>query len=144
MRPALAMLMVSLAVAEVACVNARGTSGLEAIEGGRWVLVELNGQPAQSSDSAHRPWIQFSGAEGTVSGNGGCNRFAGKYTRADSSLHLTQLLSTKMACAANPLNAQEQKYLGVLESADYFSIANDTLSLFDTAAQPPRVARFAR
>ena len=140
MRPVFAILVVSLA----ACVNARGRATFDAIEGNRWVLVELNGQSSQSSDSAHRPWIQFSGTEGTVSGNGGCNRFAGKYTRVDSSLHITQLLSTKMACVLNPLNAQEQQYLGILTSADYFSIANDTLSLFDTAARPPRVARFAR
>lgn len=141
LRPVLVMIFASLAAG---CVNARGRTSLDAIEGPRWTLVELNDQSAQASDSAHRPWIQFSASDGTVSGNGGCNRFGGKYTRSDSSLHLAQLVSTKMACALNPLNAQEQQYLGVLAAADYFSIAGDTLSLFDTEAQTPRVARFVR
>jgi len=141
LRPVFAMIFASLALG---CVNARGRTSLDAIEGPRWTLVELNGRSAQAADSAHRPWIQFSATDGTVSGNGGCNRFGGKYARTDSSLHLTQLVSTKMACALNPLNTQEQQYLGVLTAADYFSIAGDTLSLFDTAAQVPRVARFVR
>jgi len=138
------VIVLIFALLAVGCVNVRGRTSLDAIEGPRWTLVELNGQSVQASDSAHRPWIQFSAADERVSGNGGCNRFGGKYTRTDSSLHLAQLVSTKMACALNPLNAQEQQYLGVLTAADYFSIASDTLSLFDTAAPAPRVARFVR
>ena len=74
-------------------------------------------------------FIQF-GAEGKVSGNGGCNRFGGAYTQDGTALSFGPLMSTKMACM---ILSDEQKFFDVLANTKQAEITHLTLVLKDEA-----------
>ncbi|MDI4664330.1 META domain-containing protein [Xanthobacter autotrophicus] len=54
------------------------------------------------------------GADGAVSGTGGCNRYSGKAKLAGASLRFGALSASRMACTPAVI-AQEQKFLLALE-----------------------------
>jgi heat shock protein HslJ len=67
------------------------------------------------------------GAEGRVSGNSGCNNYAGDYRVEGDSISFTRLLSTKRACINEGANQQETRYLSALESAGRYQLRDDQL-----------------
>lgn len=72
------------------------------------------------------------GADGRLSGNGGCNGFSGAYTAQGTSLRITALTATEMACARPPgADEQEQGYFAALRSVRTFEQVGDTLTLLD-------------
>jgi heat shock protein HslJ len=68
-------------------------------------------------------------SEGQVSGNGGCNSFAGSYEVQGSQLVFTDIVSTLVACADEALTAQEQQYVGALQTAGEFEVTGDQLTI---------------
>lgn len=76
--------------------------------------------------------IEF-GADGTISGSGGVNRFTGIYEYTpDGSITIGTLGQTKMAGPDN-LMAQEAAFVAVLQSATAWSVTNNTLDLRDAS-----------
>jgi heat shock protein HslJ len=65
-----------------------------------------------------------------LSGNSGCNRVLGGFQLAGDQLRFSQLISTKMACAADVM-AFEQQYLKALEQVRQWSIDKRSLLLQD-------------
>ena len=65
-----------------------------------------------------------------LSGNSGCNRLLGGFQLAGERLRFSQLISTKMACAADVM-AFEQQYLKALEQVRQWSIDKRSLLLQD-------------
>jgi len=79
-----------------------------------WVVTEIAGKPAISGSE---PTLAFD-ADGKVSGNGTCNRYAGASTIEGATLKFGALISTKMACVGEGLNEQETAYLSALGTAE--------------------------
>ncbi len=67
-------------------------------------------------------------ADGTVSGNGGCNSFSGAYTTDGNAITIGPLASTMMACAEDVMQ-QEAAYLAALQSAATYQVMGDTMQL---------------
>ncbi len=83
-------------------------------------------------DGKDLPNLRFEDG-GRVTGNGGCNRFFGRYETGDEGLlKFGMLASTKMAC--DDL-AGETQFLQQLESVRRFRLDGIRLSLADEAGQ---------
>jgi heat shock protein HslJ len=76
---------------------------------GNWRIEALNGR---SVIRGTFPTVSFD--KGRVSGNAGCNRFAGSYNFARGRLSAGPLASTRMACTDRTRNQQETAILGLL------------------------------
>lgn len=123
------------------CTSARGGTEAGTLERTDWRLVELNGHQAVGADLARRPWLRLDVDSGRVVGSAGCNRLSGTFVRDRSSLKFGPLLTTKMACADDALNRQEQELLAALQTADKYETVADTLTLRRAS---DRIARFVR
>lgn len=106
--------------------------------GGRWELVEIDGQPAGTGAGGRIPDLKFT-AQGQVGGFAGCNRFNGGFEREGDVLSFGMLMSTMMACAEDA--TVEQHYLGKLVGKLRFTIDGDQLVLYGDDGTRP-VLRF--
>ncbi len=89
-----------------------------------WRLTSLRGAKPVAGTTVT---LAF-GADGRVSGTGGCNSFGGPYTATRVRVRISSLISTQMACATGIMN-QEQKYLQTLEAARLYGVRGTTLTL---------------
>ena len=95
------------------------TAALTSLAGTEWG-PEAAGEPEQ--------YIQFK--ESDVAGQGGCNRFGGRYTFDGHALKIGPLISTRMACEPEVMDA-EQAWFQSLESASAAEVTPKTLILKD-------------
>ena len=110
------------------------------LDGSKWTLVELRGQPAFPASDQGRPHLAFAVAGSQVSGSTGCNSFSGSYAQDGPALRITgPLRMTRRACAERERNEQERRFTAMLEATDSFAIRDDTLLLY---AGGETVARF--
>ena len=109
------------------------------IEGRRWQLVELNGQPVQTPPGREGVFLELDSAQSRVTGNASCNRFSGGYelTAGDRLRFAPNLLSTMMAC---PELERERAFLDALARVDNYTIGEGMLSLNRARMAP--LARF--
>ena len=76
-------------------------------------------------------------ADGSVSGRGGCNRYAGRATITGETIAFGPLASTRMACAEALMN-QETKFHDALARVASFRLeaAGNKLVLLDASGEP--------
>jgi heat shock protein HslJ len=106
-------------------------AGGPAFTGTPWVADGINnGRGAVASVVAGTEVRATFGADGRVTGSGGCNRFFGPYERRDETIRIGPLAGTRMACP-EPAGAAEQEaaFLGAMERATTWSIREDRLEL---------------
>jgi copper homeostasis protein (lipoprotein) len=110
-----------------------------ALEGHRWVLSELHGQPVTTDAGVREAFITFNGDDGQVNGNNSCNAFFGPYlVKPGYRIRFQARMGmTMMAC---PEGSHEQAFMGVLQQADNYAIADGVLSLNRARMAP--LARF--
>lgn len=66
---------------------------------GYWTLKTLNGEDSKAAFAGNTPSIQFNFDDNTLSGNGGCNTYAGGFTLTEqNSFSAPNLITTTMAC----------------------------------------------
>lgn len=111
-------------------------AGALLLQAGEWVVKDIN-QGAVVDDS--RVTLNF-GNDGRVSGSASCNRYTGGYSVAGSSLTVTQLVSTRMACVPG-LGEQEVKFLQTLESVSRFEVSGDGALVLKTESGEAITAR---
>jgi heat shock protein HslJ len=101
----------------------------------RWKLVELNGAAVTET----KAFIVFK-ADGTVSGNLGCNTFNGVYTRQAevSRIKFDKLVNTQKMCFEGM--DTEDALSRVLQTADNYNLTATTLTLNRARMAP--LARF--
>ena len=75
------------------------------------------------------PYVQF--GDGSVSGSGGCNRFAGSYTFDGSRIAISQMAVTSMACIDDGVMVREAAFLKALIAARQAEATQLTLVLKD-------------
>jgi heat shock protein HslJ len=99
---------------------------------GTWDLQSYNNDkgPIQTVIPGIETTAVF-GADGKLSGSGGCNQYSAQYiTTASNGITITQPITTLMACA-EPVMKQETQYLSLLQLAAKYEISGDQLTLFD-------------
>lgn len=93
-----------------------------------WQLVSFASPGEDGTPTGETiPTLQF-GADGTVSGAGGCNNFSGTYQVEDNTLTFGQFTSTLIACAEDVM-AQEEHYLTALAAVTQFEEVREQLRL---------------
>lgn len=109
---------------------AGSVSAASALQGPRWRLVELEGQPSLPGGGAREPHLIFSrDSVDRVGGATGCNSMGGRYTAEGERIQFSDLFSTKMACIEEERMRQETRFVDALSRADRYAISGDTLTL---------------
>jgi len=119
-----------------ACSPAASASPL-----GEWTLVSY-GDPSSPTPAA--PGVETSiefKADGTVSGNVGCNGFGGDYQVDGSAITFGPIVSTLMFCEG-PVGEQESATLAVFVETAGFQVNGETLTI--TSADGSSVVVLAR
>jgi uncharacterized lipoprotein NlpE involved in copper resistance len=108
------------------------------MEDKKWVLVELMGQPVETTEGQRTPFIKFNSALGQFTGNNGCNAMVGGYLLKEGyRLETRQTASTLMAC---PNEQTANQFLEVLQRADNYTVSEEEMSLNKAKMAP--LARF--
>jgi heat shock protein HslJ len=102
------------------------------LTGATWTATSVNNGKGGAVTTATTSQItaEFK-ADGTLSGNATCNTYSGTYTVDGDKIAIGPLATTRMACATDELNAQEQEYLAALGNVATYSISGGTLELRD-------------
>ena len=108
-----------------------------ALLGSRWVVEDIAGRGVVDR---LRTELAF-GAEGRVSGSGGCNRFTGGYTLDGAALRFGQMASTQMACIPAAMD-QERRFFEALAAVTGWRLENGLLHL--TGAGGATLIRLSR
>ena len=122
------------------CGNARKTASDTSLElaGIHWKLIELNGAPVETDQSAVEPYIEFDKYTNRFSGSAGCNRVVGSYELNESGIiDFSKAAVTKMMCLNMEL---ENQFLKILDFIERYKIEGETLTLFGAEDAP--LARF--
>ena len=99
--------------------------------GRAWRLAQIEGQPVAAPG---RSTLAIA-ADGAVSGDAGCNRYAGRIDAKGSRLAFSPLAATKRACAS-AVTVQEQRMLGAFERTAAWRLDDAGLTLLDRAGRP--------
>ena len=109
------------------------------LEDKKWILIELRGNPIQSSENFKEAFLQFEMETATVYGNGSCNNIFGSYElKQENQITFGNTASTMMAC---PEMEMEKTFLEILREVDNYSVTDRTLSLNKAKMAP--LARFS-
>lgn len=104
----------------------------------QWELIELEGQVIEKENNTI-PYFTLNSSSDDITGNAGCNNFHGNFMlKHGNRISFTKLASTQKLCFNTPY---ETPLLKVLETADNYTIKNDTLSLNKARMAP--LAKFA-
>ena len=99
--------------------------------GPTWLLTSYNnGKGGVVSALADTEVTAVFGADGTLSGSAGCNRYSAPYEVDGNKIKIGLAISTMMACP-EPIMTQEQAYLAALPQAATFNIQGTRLELRD-------------
>ena len=107
--------------------------GLSSLAGTSWQATGINNgnQAVVSQDGTERVTATF-GADGTLSGSGGCNTYSGTYTTTGTDgLTIGPVAATEMACP-EPAMEIEQQYFAALGAVTTYLIEGTTLTLRDS------------
>lgn len=122
---------VALAIAACGSGSTPSPSGPDLpLEGTTWQLTEYVGAAGGVVNVPAGVTVTATFADGTLSGNGGCNNYSAAYTVDGETLTIGEVQATLMACtgAAGPV---EPPYLAILPKVATFSITGDTLELLN-------------
>lgn len=125
---AAAVMLILAACVPVTRQDAPAPTG-DPLAGTKWVLSELNGQPAVADTTVT---LQF-GTDGRASGTDGCNRYNTSYSVDGSTIQFApNAAMTMMACPA-PIMEQATAYAAALAGAATYVVDGSSLALADTA-----------
>jgi heat shock protein HslJ len=102
------------------------------------VLVDLAGTPVLPGGKATLVFLDV----GRVAGNASCNRFTGTMLITGDEIKMGPLATTRMACADEDINRQEETYLKALGAATRYSYQDPYLIIYVEGFDRP--LRFTR
>lgn len=98
-----------------------------------WKLINI-GTDSVKVYGNRKPYLILKADNKQFNGHSGCNTFSGAYElELPNRIRFSKITSTEMAC---PVLDMEHRYLEALNSADHYSVRNDTLRL-GLADDPP-------
>ena len=110
----------------------RYTLASTSVTGVTWMATGINnGKQALVSTVAGSTVTMELKDDGTVTGNATCNTYNGDVTVDGDKITFGPLMTTRMACASDELNAQEQAYLQALGNTTTWELANGVLTFRD-------------
>ena len=107
-----------------------GTGAVSALVGPAWRVVTIDGAKVVAGTQLT---ATFS-TDSRVSGSSGCNSYFGRADAKTGTLSVGPLASTMMACQADGVMPQEQRYLAALQAATSFVVSGDELRLGRSAS----------
>lgn len=109
--------------------NTNSAEAVTTIEDAKWVITKLDGGDMTDREKNGQViYFILDSKTNRVSGNSGCNTFMGTYKLEDGNrISFSKMASTMMACPDAKIN--ESEILSVFETADNFTITNNTLML---------------
>jgi heat shock protein HslJ len=123
-RAALAATLSILLVAGGTLAVTQSSTEIDTLQGGTWTLTELDGQPVRVDAGITATF----GADETLSGSGGCNRYSGSYLVEGSDIAVGALATTRMACEADVMDVEDE-FLDLLQASTTWSVNGPTLIL---------------
>ncbi len=96
---------------------------------GTWRLVQY-GDPNAPTAVIEGSEITLTFETSGLNGNGGCNGYGGSFVFEGTTLTVSDVISTLMACADDTVTAQEAAYFAALGSVTGFQVGDATLQLF--------------
>jgi len=131
-RPLVALLAaVALAIAACGSGSTPSPSGPDLpLEGTTWQLTEYVGAAGGVVAVPASVTVTATFADGTLSGNGGCNDYSAPYTVDGDTLSIGEVQATLMACTG-PAGPVEPPYLAILPKVATFSITGNALELLN-------------
>jgi heat shock protein HslJ len=98
------------------------------LDGTTWQLVELGGTNDVQEPGGLPPiTVRFEG--GQISGSAGCNSYGGNYRATETTITITNLSQTLMACTADEVMRRESAYMSALQAADAYTVDGEHLTL---------------
>jgi heat shock protein HslJ len=98
---------------------------------GKWEATGINnGKQAVVSVANGTKVTAIFGADGTLTGNGGCNDYNGTYKTDGDKITIGPIATTRMACEQAVMD-QETAYLAALGNSTTFTLGKNTLELRD-------------
>lgn len=94
----------------------------------KWLLTRVKTADKMINITDKHPFILFDSVNNTANGNGGCNRFGGKFEKNGDHIQLGPLFSTKMYCAA--MQGIEDNFMQQLATVDRYNIQGNKLVLY--------------
>jgi len=108
----------------------QATSAPNRLANTQWVLVSFGEQgieaaPIEGTDLT----LEFDEA-GQAAGSAGCNTFGAQYNVQNGQISFDQIVTTEIACTAEGVMAQEQRYYDALQSAGEYELNADQLKIY--------------
>ena len=133
----LTIALMTLALLLVGCSPSPADS--PALEGTRWALVTLEGEPPLTGTA---PSAEFSADQ--ISGSASCNHYFGTYAVSGNDITITGVARTEMYCTdPEGVMDQEEAFVAALTSAASYRLSGTRLELLDAtgsvilAFEPP-------
>jgi heat shock protein HslJ len=102
------------------------STGINQLTAGNWKLTELEGVSILADSKAMLSFT--SGEKNTVTGNAGCNSFAGSFQLADNNtIKFSPLATTRMACFDAKATETETKFLAALGKLNKWGISDNSI-----------------
>ena len=117
---------VGLLALGLALLLAPSSAGAAELAGSEWRPVRIGAADLAADTKA---FVQFRSG-GELAGQGGCNRFFGRYKIDGETIEIGPIGATRMACP-EPVMAEEAGLLAALEAAKTFARDRASLVLFD-------------
>ena len=117
---------VGLLALGLALLLAPSSVGAAELAGSEWRPVRIGAADVAADTKA---FVQFKSG-GELTGQGGCNRFFGRYKIDGETIEIGPIGATRMACP-EPVMAEEASFLAALEAAKTFVRDRTSLVLFD-------------
>ncbi|MCJ7511590.1 MAG: NBR1-Ig-like domain-containing protein, partial [Anaerolineales bacterium] len=100
------------------------------VVGPNWVLVLIADESGTPVDPVPGSVVTASfAADRTLSGSTSCNSYTGGYRAKESTIKITGVTATRLACPTDELNSQENKFLVLLEGVTRYAVAGNQLQL---------------
>ena len=115
----MSMMLLPLAACE-GTASSGGHDLARAVEGHGWLATTIGGKQVIAGTSVT---LKIEG--GRVGGKAGCNGYGGPVEILDDRITFGSLFSTEMACVANGVMEQEQRYLSLLQGATRGDLSSD-------------------
>ena len=107
----------------------KAAAGSDALPGSSWIVTGYNnGKQAVVSTIVGTDLTANFGADGQLTGNGGCNTYSASYKIDGDKITIGPAVSTKKACEQAVMD-QEQQYLAALSTAATYRIDGSKLEL---------------
>jgi heat shock protein HslJ len=101
------------------------------VNGTSWDVQSYNnGRGAVTTLIPGTSMIVHFAEDGTISGSSGCNSYAGTYTVDGNSISISELATTRLACADDVMQ-QEQEFLAAMQASTTYALVPDRMSMRD-------------